>query len=179
VPRICPLCGSADIGTVPYLRLNSKSHVRNIAYALPGAVALTVERFSERFRRLYRPVKVNKAWFAKRMHVHDILAVFDRLVAKRKPGGYLFLEPPNIANWEVLRAMPHTPHTWMLSAESFRRLAAKFDLQTLAIEEVGPPWRRSYPRLRCDVRADLRVLMRKPTSQMTGWRYAGQVVVHQ
>lgn len=94
-------------------------------------------------------------------HVHDLVRSMGMLVEKVRIGGYLFFETPNIANSEIFQKLSHTPHTYMLSIESFYKLGKLFGLEILSIEAVGPKWSKAFPFLDSDARADLRVLFKK------------------
>ncbi|RDE51175.1 MAG: methyltransferase domain-containing protein [Candidatus Accumulibacter meliphilus] len=62
-PRNCFLCGSSNLVSVNYLRLNSDSFKRNLAYFLPRFVAEFLSNASDRFSTAYHPVSVNKKYF--------------------------------------------------------------------------------------------------------------------
>lgn len=62
-PDQCFLCGSANTLVLPYLRLNSRSLSRNLAYALPVSVGRAFAALSKRFRSAYATVAVNKTYF--------------------------------------------------------------------------------------------------------------------
>jgi len=59
----CFMCGSADTLRVRYLRLNSPSVTRNMAYAIPLWLGALVGRLSRTFERAYHPVLANKRFF--------------------------------------------------------------------------------------------------------------------
>lgn len=62
-PTCCFLCGSQDIVITQYLRLNSRSVARNLAYALPQWMAALLCKASKAFNQAYRPVQVNREYF--------------------------------------------------------------------------------------------------------------------
>lgn len=94
-------------------------------------------------------------------HVHDLKDAFRLIVSKVNDGGHIFFETPNIAELEIFEAMPHTPHTYMLSIDSIMQLASAFSCELIATETVGPSWKRAYPGIKSEARTDLRVLLRK------------------
>jgi 2-polyprenyl-3-methyl-5-hydroxy-6-metoxy-1,4-benzoquinol methylase len=94
-------------------------------------------------------------------HVHDLKDAFQLIVSKVNDGGHIFFETPNIADPEIFGAMPHTPHTYMLSVDSMMQLASAFSCELIAAETVGPSWKRAYPGIKSEARPDLRVLLRK------------------
>ena len=94
-------------------------------------------------------------------HVHDLRLSLAALLQKVRTGGHIFFETPNIANWEIFKALPHTPHTFMLSSHSFHFLEMHFPMEIVAIETCGPPWNKSRKHIRSDEKADLRVLLKK------------------
>jgi len=94
-------------------------------------------------------------------HVHDFVDVMEVLIGKTRPGGHLFFETPNIGNLEIFRNLVHTPHTFMLSEGSFRAIESRFPVRLIAIESYGPKWQSGRPEIQCDLRADLRVLLRR------------------
>lgn len=94
-------------------------------------------------------------------HVHDLKSSFQLIMSKVKDGGHIFLETPNIADLETFEAIPHTPHTYMLSIDSIMQLTSTFSCELMAIEIVGPKWKRAHPRIKSEARTDLRVLLRK------------------
>src|SRR5690606_37891446 len=59
----CFLCGSTNTLVLPYLRLNSRSLSRNLAYALPVPVGRVFAALSKRFQSAYATVAVNKTYF--------------------------------------------------------------------------------------------------------------------
>lgn len=94
-------------------------------------------------------------------HVHDLKSVLHQIVSKVKDGGHIFFETPNMADLEAFEGLTLTPHTYMLSERSFARLASLYSCRVVAIETVGPEWRRAHPKIKSDARADLRVLLKK------------------
>lgn len=94
-------------------------------------------------------------------HVHDLKDAFQLIVSKVNDGGHIFFETPNIADLEIFEAMPHTPHTYMLSVDSIMKLASAFSCELIATETVGPSWRRAYRGIKSEAKPDLRVLLRK------------------
>jgi 2-polyprenyl-3-methyl-5-hydroxy-6-metoxy-1,4-benzoquinol methylase len=94
-------------------------------------------------------------------HVHDLKSSFHLILSKIKNGGYIFFETPNIADLETFEAMAHTPHTYMLSIDSFVQLASIFSCELIAVQTTGPSWKCSYPKIKSEAGADLRVLLRK------------------
>ena len=96
-------------------------------------------------------------------HVADLRATVACLIEKVRNGGYLFFETPNV-DLAVFSGMGHTPHTYMLSEESFRMLAGMHGMELIALEVLGPPWNKTHPAVVSDARSDLRVLLRKPAS---------------
>ena len=63
----CFLCGSSDLVETPYLRLNSRSVARNVAYALPQWAGKLLSALSARFAGAYRPVQVNRKYFDRQL----------------------------------------------------------------------------------------------------------------
>jgi len=96
-------------------------------------------------------------------HVHDLFLIMEQISKKINNEGYLFIEVPNIANFNTLNVMSHTPHTYMFSKKTFINLASIFSFELKSIEAVGPKWSVSYANLGSEYKhcADLRVLMRK------------------
>lgn len=292
--KTCFLCGGSDLITMNYLRLNSDSFKRNLAYALPNFIAHLFSITSNRFSAAYHPVSVNKKYFdrlavycpdcctgscqpffnkedlsnyykefywfnrniidgqhvthnehpnnrqlsltrdridwihkylhnfgsvidfgagdcaagftfsknnvsavhivdpsvhtrglAKKYnlsyfedlakapvvdliysahsieHVYNLRLVMNEILEKVHPKGYVFFETPNIADIELFRKLPHTPHTFMLSQRSFEFMESIFPVKIIAIESCGPPWVKNSKHIRSGEKADLRVLMQK------------------
>ena len=59
----CFLCGGADLVSMSYLRLNSRSILRNVGYIIPATVGSLLSTVSARFAEVYRPISVNKKYF--------------------------------------------------------------------------------------------------------------------
>lgn len=59
----CLFCGSHQLIARRYLRLDSSSLLRNLAYVIPPLVARLLSFISERFAVAYRPVMVNRRYF--------------------------------------------------------------------------------------------------------------------
>jgi ubiquinone/menaquinone biosynthesis C-methylase UbiE len=95
-------------------------------------------------------------------HVPDIDAFFVEAQRHLQSGALMFFEVPNIANRAVCEAVRHTPHTYMLSAGSFRQLARKYGLDLLQLSEHGRSWSEIVegagraPDIKCHLRAVLR-----------------------
>jgi hypothetical protein len=94
-------------------------------------------------------------------HVSDFIGAMRAISESLTPGGYIFIETPNIASLQIFNSLVHTPHTFMLSIDSFGHLPASLGLEVLKAEAVGPPWRLARPFIVDNARADLRVLLRK------------------
>jgi len=94
-------------------------------------------------------------------HVHDLLAVMDGLVLRLNYDGYIFIETPNIGDEIIWRELVHTPHTFLLSRQSFQRIASRLGLSVISMECTGPYWMDSRPGLRSNEKADLRILLQK------------------
>ncbi|MEQ1594207.1 MAG: methyltransferase domain-containing protein [Casimicrobium sp.] len=94
-------------------------------------------------------------------HVHDLLDTVLRLTEKVRDGGHIFFETPNIGDLDVFAGLAHTPHTFMLSRQTFMHFETLFPLKIVAIEATGPRWQRSRPRIESFENTDLRVLLRK------------------
>lgn len=94
-------------------------------------------------------------------HVHDLKNSLYQIFNKIKDGGYIFFETPNIADLEIFKSMAHTPHTYMLSTDSFVQLACTFSYEIVAVQTSGPRWKLSHPKMKSEGRTDLRVLLRK------------------
>ena len=61
--KVCFLCGSVDLSVRKYLKLDSDSLARNVAYALPEVIGRLLSRASRRFASAYAPVLTNKRYF--------------------------------------------------------------------------------------------------------------------
>lgn len=94
-------------------------------------------------------------------HVHDLLAVFEAMLGKVRPGGHLFFEVPNVSSKEVLTKLCHTPHTFSLSKGSFEQLTKRFDCRIVAMEDVGGPWQIAGKTVSDPSKSDLRVLIQR------------------
>lgn len=94
-------------------------------------------------------------------HVHDLLQVFALMLARVRPGGYLFFEVPNVSSKEVLVKLCHTPHTYSFSKGSFEQLAQRFGCRIVAMEDVGGPWQIAGKQVTDPAKADLRVLIQR------------------
>ncbi|HEX4848722.1 MAG TPA: class I SAM-dependent methyltransferase [Novosphingobium sp.] len=94
-------------------------------------------------------------------HVHDLLAVFETMLGKVRPGGHLFFEVPNVSSKEVLTKLCHTPHTFAFSKGSFEQLASRFGIRIVAMEDVGGPWQIPGKTVSDPSKADLRVLFQR------------------
>ncbi len=94
-------------------------------------------------------------------HVHDLLAVFEQMLDRVRPGGYLFFEVPNVSSKEVLVKLCHTPHTFSLSKGTFEQLAKRFGCRIVAMEDVGGPWRIAGKQVADPANADLRVVIQR------------------
>ena len=94
-------------------------------------------------------------------HVPDLLDSISMLLAKVRLGGHVFFETPNIGDREVFEGLCHTPHTFMLSVQSFKFLATIFPIKIVRIDCSGPTWQKSRKKIRSDEKADLRVLLQK------------------
>jgi hypothetical protein len=97
-------------------------------------------------------------------HVHDLQNCFEIIVSKIRPGGHLFFEVPNMRNAAIcLGLRRHTPHTYMISVQTFERLASHFGLKLLASEEAGKLWSGLMGAEDADLQypTSLRVLLRK------------------
>jgi SAM-dependent methyltransferase len=294
-PKNCFLCGATNLVSINYLRLNSDSFKRNLAYFLPRFVAEILSNASNRFSTAYHPVSVNKkyfdrtavfcrncltgscqpffekdvlanyykdfywlnrddvdgqhvahddrpndrqlslsrariAWIRRYLHrfdsvidfgagdcaaaytlsneenvssvhvvdpsvrasalaekyrlgysedlaeapmvdliysahsiehVHDLRRAITDLVAKVQPGGHIFFETPNVGNLEIFNKLTLTPHTFMLSQNSFHFLESAFPVSIVAMESCGPLWRKNKKQIVSDEKTDLRVLLRK------------------
>ena len=94
-------------------------------------------------------------------HVPDLLKSIGELLARVRLGGHVFFETPNIGDLEVFGGLCHTPHTFMLSAQSFKFLASIFPIKIIGIDCCGPAWQKSKKQIKSDEKADLRVLLQK------------------
>lgn len=94
-------------------------------------------------------------------HVHDLAQAFDKLIAAVVPGGHIFLEFPNIANYEIFEQSVHTPHTFLLSRRSIEKLVEGRPVRLIAMEESGEQWRKYNPQISSDAKGALRVLLQK------------------
>jgi SAM-dependent methyltransferase len=97
-------------------------------------------------------------------HVHDLLAVMSQLALKLNADGYLFIETPNIGDEFTWRALVHTPHTFLLSRQSFQLIASRMGLSIVAMESTGPFWKDNRPWLQSNEKADLRILLQKSST---------------
>lgn len=94
-------------------------------------------------------------------HVPDLLMSMDELLKMVPVGGFLFFETPNIGDLEIFETLCHTPHTFMLSANSFHFLQKVLPIKIIAIECCGPTWKKSRKQIRSTEKTDLRVLLQK------------------
>lgn len=127
----CFLCGRRNLFVENYLILRSENILRNIACLASEKLAKLVGKISMVFERKYRPVL------------------------------FCFFEVPNIANLEISSCMTHTPHTYMLSENSFFLLEKMLPVKVQSIEAVGPSWNKHYRILKSNSGADRRVLLRR------------------
>jgi len=61
--KACFLCGSNDLVSQRYLRLNSDSLVRNIGYVIPPYLGKLLSGLNSKFASVYNPVLANKRHF--------------------------------------------------------------------------------------------------------------------
>lgn len=94
-------------------------------------------------------------------HVHDFVLTIGSMLKKIPIGGFCFFEVPNIEDIEIFSCMTHTPHTYMLSQNSFFLLEKILPVKVQYVEAVGPRWNKHYRMLKSNARADLRVLLRR------------------
>lgn len=94
-------------------------------------------------------------------HVHDLLVVMSQLVLKLNTNGYIFIETPNIGDEIIWKDLVHTPHTFLLSRQSFQLIASRMGLAIVAMECTGPCWKNNRPNLQSNEKADLRILLQK------------------
>jgi len=96
-------------------------------------------------------------------HVHDLLATIKKMIFTTCPGGYIFIETPNIGDEAVFSGLVHTPHTFMISSRSVLKIVELMGLKIVSMEVTGPRWRDNFPKIRSEERTDLRVLLQTPT----------------
>jgi SAM-dependent methyltransferase len=94
-------------------------------------------------------------------HVPDLLKSIGELLRQVRLGGHIFLETPNIGDLAVFKEMCHTPHTFMLSAQSFKFLTSIFPIKIIGLDCCGPTWQKNRKQIRSAEKADLRVLLQK------------------
>ncbi len=96
-------------------------------------------------------------------HVADLIHTFALLESAVCDGGFVFLETPNVADRQVFAGLVMTPHTFLLSENSFEQLSKSSNLRLIAIETVGPEWSKHH-KIASQARTDLRVLFKKISS---------------
>jgi hypothetical protein len=96
-------------------------------------------------------------------HVADLIRTFSLLESAVCDGGFVFLETPNVADRQVFAGLVATPHTFLLSETSFKKLSKSSNLRLVATETVGPQWSKHH-NIASRARADLRVLFKKISS---------------
>ena len=96
-------------------------------------------------------------------HVADLIHTFSLLESAVCDGGFVFLETPNVADRQVFAGLVATPHTFLLSETSFRKLSKSSNLRLIATETVGPEWSKHH-NIASQARTDLRVLFQKVSS---------------
>jgi Methyltransferase domain len=96
-------------------------------------------------------------------HVADLIHTFDLLQTAVCEGGFIFIETPNVADRQVFSQSVVTPHTFLLSKNSFEQLSKSSNLQIIATEIVGPKWSKHH-NIASQARTDLRVLFKKISS---------------
>ncbi len=94
-------------------------------------------------------------------HVSDLLESIGKLLTKVRVGGFVFIETPNIGDQEIFESLCHTPHTFMLSVNSFQYLKGRFPIEITGIEGCGPAWQQGSKQIKSSKKADLRVLLQK------------------
>lgn len=94
-------------------------------------------------------------------HVSDLLESIGELLTKVQVGGFVFFETPNIGDQEIFESLCHTPHTFMLSANSFKFLQSLFPVNIIGLECCGPAWQQGRMKINSAEKADLRVLLQK------------------
>jgi hypothetical protein len=94
-------------------------------------------------------------------HVADLLDSIGRLLSKVRGGGFVFFETPNIGDQQIFETLCHTPHTFMLSANSFILLESRFPVKIIGLECCGPAWQSGRKQIKSSMKADLRVLLQK------------------
>lgn len=121
------------------------------------------ERYGVEWRRTLAECPTVDLFYASHSleHVHDLLAVFEQMLGKVRPGGHLFFEVPNVSSKEVLTKLCHTPHTFSFCKTSFEQLARRFDIRIVKLEDVGAPWQIPGKTFSDPSRADLRVLFQR------------------
>lgn len=70
----CPLCAGTQLTSRKYLRLNSDSLARNLAYAMPRPVGNLLASASGRFAKSYLPVRTNRQYFDRTVFYCDACA---------------------------------------------------------------------------------------------------------
>ncbi len=65
----CFICQNKNLFYYDYLRLNSISFKRNLAYFIPEKIASFICYFNSKFSRTYNPVRINKKYFNKKSFI--------------------------------------------------------------------------------------------------------------
>ena len=64
IEKHCSFCSNHKVIQMRYLRLNSRNHLRNLAYAIPTPFAEILMRFYPKLSRMLRQVITNKKFFS-------------------------------------------------------------------------------------------------------------------
>ena len=94
-------------------------------------------------------------------HVGDISHFIQNCLSILSKNGYIFYETPNIGDVKIFKGLVHTPHTYFLSEQSFINIEKYWPLRIVKMESCGPHWNSSFPHIKSNMRADLRVLLQK------------------
>lgn len=94
-------------------------------------------------------------------HVSKITNFIQNCISILSKNGYIFIETPNIGGAKVFLGLVHTPHTYFLSEQSFINIEKYWPLRIVNMESCGPLWNTSYPHIKSNMKADLRVLLQK------------------
>ena len=74
--------------------------------------------------------------------VSDLLERLGKLFTKVRIGGFFF-ETPNIGDLKIFEAPYHTPHTFLLSVNSFQFLKSRFSVKIIGDECCDSAWKQS------------------------------------
>lgn len=70
-------------------------------------------------------------------HVLDFKEVLEEFRRVVRPGGFVFIEVPNIANTTIFEQSHHAPHTYVFAKESLCLAMAQLDFELISFQTVG------------------------------------------